>query len=240
MLNGRDIEPVRIAYLTFWEKVTELTSGKAKHLDRQKFNVTLDAKKRLNVDTGALEISGAVGRPNRQSKDRFKIFLQSQCIIEDAGDAKERKLVLTQCVVRVLWLEDVAADKRPRAVRGMHFDYAEDDHHPVFHVQVDDRVLPPEFVGVEYESDAKRVETPRIPTAPMDLCATVYMILHDHFSPVVLQGWNADAQRAIAGMPRLPCKPISDRVKERGYLDCLWWYPNHQRGYQGQKKADAT
>jgi hypothetical protein len=203
--------------------------------------VTLDQQsKRLNVATPALEIGGAKSRPNQHSKHRFKVFLESQCTIEGTGDAKNPTLVLTRCVVRVLWLEDVAADKTPRSLRGLHFDYAEDDHHPVFHVQVDDRVLPPEFIGVEYESDAQRIETPRIPTAPMDLCAAVYMILHDHFSPLVLQGWSTDAQRAIDGLPRLPCKPISDRVKERGYLDCIWWYPNHQKGYRGKKTTDTT
>ena len=235
MLSGRHIVRVRNAYLAFWEKVTKLTSGQAKRLDRNKLEVKFDVQtKRMTVDTGALEIVGAASRPNAHSKERFRIFLQSQCILEGIGEENDPTLVLKQCVVRVLWLEDVAADKKPRSLRGLHFDYAEDDHHPVFHVQVDDRVLSPEFIGVEYECAARRIETPRIPTAPMDLAATVYMILHDHFSSLVIQGWSPDAQRAIDGIPRLQCDAISSRVKERGYLDCAWWYPNHKRGYQGK------
>jgi hypothetical protein len=241
MLSGKHIVRVQAAYSTFWEKITKLTSGKAKRLDRQKLSVNLDDRKRIIVDTGALEIGGASSRPSKHhSKQRFNIFLQSQCTIEGTGDSRDPTLVLRQCVVRVLWLEEVAADKKPRSVRGLHFDYAEDDHHPIFHVQVDDRVLTPAFIGVDYECDATRVETPRIPTAPIDLCAAVYMILHDHFSPLILQGWSVDTQRAIAGIPRLPCKPITDRVKEHSVLDCVWWYPNHQKGYQGQKRDDVT
>ena len=238
MLEGRHIEPVKNAYMAFWEKVTKLTGAQAKRFDRQKLKVTLDAKtKRIMVTTPMLEIHGASSRPNARSKHRYKIFLESQCTIEGVGNAKSPTFVLTRCTVRVLWIEDdVAADKTPKALRGLHFDYAEDDHHPVFHVQVDDHVLKPEGVDVEYNVDVKRHETPRIPTAPMDLCGTVYMILHDHFSSAVLQGWGEECLQAIESMPKLPCKPISDKVKERGRLDCAWWYPQHQHGYPGSGK----
>jgi hypothetical protein len=137
--------------------------------------------------------------------------------------------------VRVLWLpDDIAASELPKSLRGLHFDYSEDDHHPVFHVQVDDRAITPEVLGHAYACDAERVETPRVPTAPMDLCATVYMILHDHFSWAVVQGWSEECLRAVEGMPRLPCVGWAERIDKQGPMDCSWWYPQHQRGYAGR------
>ena len=93
-------------------------------------------------------------------------------------------------------------------LRRMHFDYHEGANHPLFHVQISDRV-------------GARVDTPRIPTAPMHFCNVVFMLLHDHFPYAIPEGWPAELSPHVLCGFRVPI--ANPRL---GTLDCVDWYPD--------------
>lgn len=236
MLTGRHIPQVRAVYRTFWEKVRRATGGAAKALDANWPDVQA-GDDGLAVSTGALELTGAKSRPGARAKRRYRILVESQSIVDGVGDVNHPQFFLAGCVVRVLWFpQDVTGDAAQKSLLGIHFDLASDDHHPVFHAQIDDAAIAPSVAG-EYFKSGKKFETPRIPTAPMDLCGTVYMLLHDHFADTVMAGWTPECARAVEGMPRLPCAPIIERLKEQARLDCAHWYPQHRAGYTGRPNS---
>ena len=227
MADGRDIATLTSRYETFWQKIVALTGGKVgAKSNKNPFSVILsDSNDCVDVSTRRpLELMGAKSRPDARSRESYRVALDMQCTVRSGA---ERDYELERCTVRVLWLStDAGRDVRPKALRGLHFDYEESkDHHPVFHAQVNEGVI--ESVDCE-RAPGPGMGTPRIPTAPMDLCGAIYMLLHDHYSSEVKQGWPENCRDVVGGLPRLPSTAFQEHVGD-SLMDCVWWYPKHRR-----------
>lgn len=191
------------------------------------------------TNTAALEFKGLPARHGEARAD-YDVYVQFRQRVQGIrigeGDVQ---YVAKECQVRVQYLqtrppneieEEVAGGIDPaRAYHGIHLDLSPPNvrHHPLFHVQVSVGCIPGESIGRRYlptADDQHRCDSPRIPTAPLDLAGLVYVILHDHVPAAVVKGWPPELRTAVTKLPRLPLESFAAYLRAGASMECPWWY----------------
>jgi hypothetical protein len=191
-----------MGYQSFWKHVVNLTEGRTRPLtDEVSFRRDGDG---IRVKTeNPIIIREAPARQRGSKRRSFDIELNFNHFIQEGP---ENRLEIRKSNVQVHYKET-----RKGVSCGFHFDLDLNRHHPIFHVQLDDR-------------EHGRFDAPRIPTAPIDLCGAIYMILHDHFSSKVRGGWPEAIKVAVNALPRLPTRVF--RAPAGQQMSCTQWYPH--------------
>lgn len=125
-------------------------------------------------------------------------------------------------------------DSRLRNVsltRAYHFDYRNDprEDHPIFHVHYD----PMSINLVELQQlyhiknttqirdDSISQNFPRLPSAPMDLSAIVYMIITEHQE---VEPWPKELHRPVRRLPKFDENSFAPKPQNGRLMWPEWWY----------------
>jgi hypothetical protein len=127
--------------------------------------------------------------------------------------------------------------RRSPIIAGLHFDLSFDlttvfqKAHPMYHAQLDFGCISDQAIGRPCHTGHRQIHTkfPRIPTAPLDLPAVMFLVLNDHFPEIVVDGWPAGLRSAVEKLPQLPDWPVSQELRRRKRIDVDSWYGNPAR-----------
>lgn len=133
---------------------------------------------------------------------------------------------------RVQREERESGGENARIYAGVHFDLAFNPDttfkpaHPIYHAQYQSDCIPPSATGRRYLENQPilRAAIPRIPTPPMDFGSVVYVILQDHFSEIVKEGWPPTVLPFVMDLPRLPTEAFTQSFVAKRDFNSTWWY----------------
>jgi hypothetical protein len=150
------------------------------------------------------------------------VYIKFTQVVQAESNNGDRGLIAIKSNIKLLYFDT----NNERC--GLHFDLSgEDQHdHPVYHAQIDTSCIPPDAVSRRYDGTQRSILSryPRIPTAPMDLAAVVYLILRDHLPSRVRNGWPGELRGAAYALPHLPSDHFQEHLKPQHKVECLWWY----------------
>jgi hypothetical protein len=246
-LNGKHLRDIKLQYDNFWRHVETVTRKAARREQGDDLDISLEQHETRCVSVRCVRPRAILCVPTRRNgTQRVDVYLSFALTIRGFKDADDVQLSIVRSNVKLLYVEHQPPPARgapePKAAQilsGMHFDFVEQDHHPVFHAQLDDRSLTAEEIKRAVSEPRPRCDTPRIPSGPMDVCGVIYMLLHDHFMDTVVGGWPAELAAQVKALPRLWHQAADERLG--GGIDCSWWYPRHtqiSRGVQVDESAD--
>jgi hypothetical protein len=146
-------------------------------------------------------------------------------------------LVLTQSTVRVNYFE--IKGHAAKMVECIHYDYVhppQDDQHPVFHAQFDDKPITPDGglrgsfnYTVEFKG-FRCFKSARIPTADMTFSSVLLSLAADHLGGSFFQSFK---EKVLSLQDRLPHPDIEDLRRSLGsrctHLKSSHWFARRPR-----------
>ncbi len=236
-VEGRHINKLESAFNQFWFSICGIPGSPARAFDAGTVEVDRVDNHHLDIRTAnggaALWFRSLPHRPgdNSQVIDARIKFKERVRAVETDGDFR---FEIVESITKVQHIErewDDDGDRVGEARQGVHFDFEESpkDNHPVFHAQFDpacikgtetdyaDRLEIPDFQAPDF---------PRIPSAPIDVVAATYILLHDH-APGILEedmGWPSDTHSPLQKLPRFPEDCFHPEPQDGNGMVCDWWY----------------
>lgn len=238
--------PVLRRYTQFWQKLISFTDGRAQEFPDKEMVVSLnrDSGGCICVETpqqtAALLIRGLPKKPDSIRED-LDVFIQFRQLVQaESNDGDDCEFIAINSNIRLMYLETQPIGIRQQRIRngnqpnkdkvycGLHFDLSGEDQydHPLYHAQFDTSCIVPRAVDNRYDGTQHGIHSsyPRIPTAPMDLGAIVYLILRDHLPKRVRNGWPKKLRKAAYALPHLPSNHFQVHLRPQRKIDSLWWY----------------
>lgn len=234
-LTGQHIAELKQAFSHFWNSVVGITGSPARGITDETITVNRVDDHRLDVctpsDSQALWFRGLPFRPGDSSRtiDAWIQFEETVRGVEENGGVRyEIERSVTRLVYAVQERED--GERIGKARQGVHFDFKElpDGNHPVFHAQFDPSCIDTSAIE-EYQLQVggkSAPSFPRVPSAPIDVAAVTYMILHDH-KPNLLdedEGWPSETHAALRKLPQFPSACFDPKPQGGNGMLCDWWY----------------
>lgn len=118
--------------------------------------------------------------------------------------------------------------------KGFHFDMngqnqntVDDYDHPMFHAHYDISCINPKDISRPFYKKVDRkewIDSPRIPTAPLDLTGVIFYILRDHLPDAVVKGWPDDMSKVIKDLPRIPVGCLNNLIQQGVAFNSIHWY----------------
>lgn len=250
-ITAKDSFGLRKEYNTFWAKVCNLNRGHADPAAEMVFhdelagNVMAPGREYARIYTPrALGFKGVKSRRSRRSAETYDLYLESEQFIRAVeNEDQQRRFEIVKCGVRLLYIEsrskahirkEVEGAAPPsRCLRGLHFDTSDAPFHPLMHVQIDHACINDLVLGRPYQPpvDERRLDVPRVPTAPLDVAGIVAMVMQDH---LLEDTTSRDERRealtqlrdAARNLPRLCVEAMPYAADGDDPVPCAAWYPH--------------
>lgn len=242
--RGRELTKLGKVYRDFWLWVVKLTDRKAEDMGRQDIQVKdvthTDGYITFRIwSSRPLLINGLSARRRDTERADYDVAIdfEQHVSIKADGDGMSY-FEAVRSTIRLLYLENYNSVKTKgtsgKIYSGVHFDLNDQNQntsdeydHAIFHANFDLKCIDPrERLGrVNYEEPAiGRIDSPRIPTAPMDISAVVFSLLRDHMPETVVKGWPENMLEVLNDLPHLPKGTLNDCLKPEAHSNCYCWY----------------
>jgi hypothetical protein len=219
-----------------------LGKGKLKYPDK-----TVD----MRFEDGELEIYCPPGDVLRfkevpyggdDSDEELHICAQFEQTVRGVDVGGEVRYELSKSTVRTTYLRllsdrDEDTGKYDAEIKqGLHFDFERDpdDNHPVFHVQYDPRSIETDILEKNYNLprlgrfDDSYPQSPRVPTAPIDVGGAIHMILRQCLEDEL--NWPGRLESDFAQLPTFPHDCFEPAPQDGNCLVPEWWYVHCTEG----------
>ena len=241
-------ERLRKAYVDFTSKVSILTGKRASSLGKTDIEIALvDGGGSPEFTISSLKpiiIKGLSERRLEKTRIDLDVAIKfTQQVGIKRGGEDEYSYEIIRSTIRVLYLENYETVNNIRrkdsnylgeVYKGFHFDMngqnqntVDDYDHPMFHAHYDIRCISPEDLSRPFYKhiDKKEwIDSPRIPTAPLDLTGVIFYILRDHLPDSVIKGWPNDMSKIIKDLPRIPVGCLNNLIQQGVPFDSTHWY----------------
>ncbi len=234
-LTATNVPNARRCYEDFWNKLVSITDGKA-----QPVSGALEGKVDTEhagcivihtpKDRSSLQILGLPIRGETHKSKYVDVFIQLRQLLRGVRRSKNGlEFEIVSSVIRVQYVDSCPiGTKDAHVLFWMHFDLETErrKNHPLYHAQVAQDLIPEGATERSYrdtKDGTRRLDVPKIPTAPMDLPGVVYMILHDHLPNLVDSGWPRGIDENRNRLPRYSTSGFSSSQPTRT-INCSWWY----------------
>lgn len=170
------------------------------------------------------------------SDENLHICVRFQQTIRGVDIDGEVKYEVIKSTARTTYLRILSEDGndgryKAEIKHGMHYDFDRipDDNHPIFHVQYDPRSIDIELLERHYHLpkqgrlDDRYPQSPRVPTAPIDVGGAVHMILRQCMSQDEFD-WPGKLENKLGELPTFPHDCFEPEPQDGESLVPEWWY----------------
>ena len=231
-------------YVNFWNSIRVSLNGYAEQASNNDIEVhSVNGKLKVKSKT-PFWMTGLPNRRDRRNPGIIDVAITFEQEVIVKNDHKgDRYLEAVVSYVRMLYLENYDEVKRKigkngnyksQVLSGFHFDLVDQENknmdwydHPIYHANFDLKCIDLGSLrkeGYVLPVNQRRIDYPRIPTAPINLAGAIFLLLRDHLPDSVEKGWPEMIQKSVSKLPLYPSGILSKYLRDDRYLDCLSWY----------------
>ena len=172
-----------------------------------------------------------------KSPNKIDVRIQFKQKIEVLEEDEETNYEIVRSKVRVQYIREGEDEDSGEVFGGYHFDYKrdQDSNHPLFHAQfkpysIRDGVSERKYEVAEDDKWSSIPDFPRVPCAPIELAAAVFLVLKDHRPEVINESngsydWPSRVEDQVKSLPHFSEESF-EGLLSGDKLIADWWY-NH-------------